>query len=213
MATIPKQIEIRRILLEKNLRIFSERDFRLLFDLNPWVAKYHLNRQSQPDGLFIRLKKGLYALRTDFPSDEEIANRLYQPSYLSLEYALSKYGLIPESVYQITSVTTKPTRIFTVNGKTYSYTKIKKQAYTGYQLANESGIRFLIAEPIKAVIDYLYLMLLGNKPENDRLLLENLYQVKGPINIPQNIQTIYQYAKLYNRKKLIKYLKQRIPNA
>jgi len=193
MATLPKQIEIRRIILEKNLRIFSERDFRLLFDLNPWVAKYHLNKESKPDGLFIRLKKGLYTMRTDIPSDEEIANRLYQPSYISLETALSRYGIIPESVYATTSVTTKPTREFIIFQKAYIFTTINKSAYTGYYLEKigENGV--LIAEPEKALADYLYHVVLGNKTLNDRLYLKNI-----------NLAKLNDYVALYQRKSLSK---------
>lgn len=66
------------------------------------------------------------------PDEYLLANILYQPSYISLEFALSYYSLIPESVYLITSVTTKPTREFAVGKLFFSYQTIKKQAFVGY---------------------------------------------------------------------------------
>ena len=158
----------------------------LKYFLESWVKK----------GFLIRLKRGLYSFKPELSSEAEIANRLYQPSYLSFEYALAYYNILPEMPYVVTSATTKVTRIFSVESKTFSYLKIKKEAYGGYFLVKERKRSFLIAEPEKALVDYFYFMALGKKPFNDRLVFDHLDKEK-----------ILKYAQLYNRKKLNKLVK------
>ena len=136
------------------MRVFTPLEFARIFQAPPHAIKYFLETQVG-EGLLIRLKKGLYALKTDLPGDEEIANALYKPSYISLEYALAKYGIIPESPYSITSVTPNPTRVFTSVNQTYSYYTIKQEAYAGYFLDTAGEKRVLIAEPEKALVDFL----------------------------------------------------------
>jgi len=186
-----KPLLVREKLLSKKLAVFSPMEFQRLFDVSHFKAKYFLERQTR-EGLFIRLKKGLYTLKTDQPSEEEVANRLYRPSYISFEYALSKYNLIPEMVYEVTSATTKPTRIFSVSGRQFIYLTIKKEAYTGYSFKKELTKSYLIAEPEKALADYLYFVALGKKKLNDRLKLAAL-----------NKDKLVTYARLYKRKKLV----------
>lgn len=153
--------------------------------------------------MLTRLKKGFYILKTDPPSEEEIANALYKPSYLSFEYALAYYNIIPEMVYQVTSATTKPTRLFTTGHLVFSYYTIKQDIYTGYILAQRGEKRFYIAEPEKALVDYLYMISLGqrvvsgSRSLNDRLELRSLNHGK-----------ISSYASLYNWSKLDKLVKE-----
>jgi len=182
-------------LLKKKLFIFTPRGFERVFNLPKYKAKYFLERQSE-EGLFLRLKKGLYALKNNPLSEEELANRLYQPSYISFEYALASYSMLPEMPYMITSATPKPTRIFSINNKTFSYSTIKKEAYTGYKLIKRGSASFFIAEPEKALVDFLYFVVLKKKPHNDRLKISSLQKGK-----------IMQYAKLYQKEMLIRLIK------
>lgn len=191
MYTLPKPLTVREELLKKGIRIFTPIEFERIFKLAKYQTKYFLEKQCEK-GLLKRLKKGLYALNTDLPSETEIANRLYQPSYISFEYALAKYNILPEMIYQVTSATTKPTRIFTVNDKAFSFLTIKKEAYTGYILEkSEDGGSTLIAEAEKALVDYLYFVSLGKKTFNDRLKITSLDKNK-----------LFKYASVYNRKKV-----------
>lgn len=96
-------------------------------------------------------------------------------------------------VYPITSATTKPTRSFVIENKSFLYFTIKKQAFTGYQLLERQERTVLIAEPEKAFIDYLYFVSLGKKAENDRLDLSSL-----------NKNKVLEYSSLYNRAGLNK---------
>lgn len=98
-------------------------------------------------------------------SDLYLANKLYEPSYVSLELALSYHRVIPETVYEITSITPKTTRRFETLGKVYSYRRVKKAAFTGYTTGKQRGVSFLIADPEKAFVDLNYFRLLdGLKP-------------------------------------------------
>ena len=192
MSTLLKPILVREELLNRGMKIFSIRDFRRLFDLSDHRAKYFLEKESKA-GFLWRLKKGLYGLKTDMPAEEEIANRLYRPSYISFEYALGYYNILPEMSYWVSSATTKATRDFEIEDKSFAYFKIKRQAYTGYKLVKEAGKSFLMAEPEKAVADYLYFVALGKKPINERLNIKFLDKRK-----------IKDYTRLFGRGKLLK---------
>jgi predicted transcriptional regulator of viral defense system len=214
MNTLLKPLQVRETLLKKGIRIFTPQDFERIFHTPSYTTKYFLETQTNA-GLFVRLKQGIYTLKTDLPSEEEIANALYKPSYISFEYALAYYNMIPEMLYKITSATTKPTRLFTTNNISYAYYTIKEEAYTGYTLIktnksisikskdiyfNEIAIKdtdiksFYIAEPEKALVDYLYFVSLGKRMGNDRLYYKDNFL---------NKKKLVEYAKLYNRKKLI----------
>ncbi|MFH1635475.1 MAG: hypothetical protein ABIG63_15910 [Chloroflexota bacterium] len=178
------------------MTVFTSQEFQRIFHTTPFQTKYFLVKYAR-EGLFWRLKKGFYTLKTDPPMEEEIANLLYQPSYLSFEYALALYNILPEMPYAITSATTKPTRTFEVGEKSFSYFTIKRQAFTGYLPVKRAGRTILLAEAEKALVDYLYFVALGKKPQNDRLYLTNLDK-----------QKTFRYAILYRRPGLEKLLEE-----
>ena len=84
-------------------------------------------------GELIRLKKGLYTLGEDYQTISidmiSLANTLYAPSYVSFDYALSYYGLIPERVYEITSATMRMKKEFDTPLGRFTYKPIPLQAY------------------------------------------------------------------------------------
>ncbi len=113
-------------------------------------------------GLLLQLRRGLYILgkteRKIEPSRPYLAAQIYQPSYVSLEYALSRYGLIPERVADVTSVTTRKTARFANDFGTFTYQTVKPAAFRGFiAQKDESGLSYFIAEPEKAVADFVYL--------------------------------------------------------
>jgi predicted transcriptional regulator of viral defense system len=187
MYSLLKPISVREELLHRGVSIFTPLDFQRIFGLNRPRTRYFLEEHTR-GGLFLRLKKGLYALRTDPPPEEEIANLLYRPSYLSFEYALAAYNILPEMPYAVTSATTKPTRTFTVGDKTFSYLTIKRAAFAGYTPTWRAGRTVLIADPEKALVDYLYFVSLGRKADNERLVTAGLDR-----------QKVLDYARLYQR--------------
>ncbi len=200
MYTLLKPIKVREELLKQGVKIFTPSLFSRIFGTNIEATKYFLETQTK-NGLFLRIKKGFYILKNDSPSEEEIANVLYQPSYISLEYALGYYGILPEMTYLVTSVTTKPTRLFTIDSTSFSYQSIKKNAYTGYSLIRKGNRSFFMADKEKAFCDYLYFVSLKINTLNDRLLIA----AKEVINMKK----FFKYVELYQSnllKKLIKNL-------
>jgi predicted transcriptional regulator of viral defense system len=112
-------------------------------------------------GYLIRLRQGYYAF-PEYKGSAEFAfyfaNIIYKPSYISLHTALSFYGIIPEAVPEITSVTTLKTMTFSNDFGEYSYKNIKPDMMFGYDLREmEGGRRIMFATPEKALIDLLYL--------------------------------------------------------
>lgn len=186
-----KPFLVREELLGRGIKVFTPLDFARVFPRPKGQIQYFLEAQTQ-QGLFTRLKRGLYALKTDLPSDEEIANVLYKPSYISFEYALARYGIIPESPYHITSATTNPTRVFEVGSQAYSYFTIKQESYTGYYLDINPGRRVLIAEPEKALADFLYYVAIGQRSGNDRINTSKLDKNK-----------LKEYALIFGREKIL----------
>lgn len=112
-------------------------------------------------GLLSRLRQGYYTFpeykgKPDFAL--YFANRIYRPSYVSLHTALAFYGMIPEAVVQITSVTSMKTASFTNDFGDYSYKSLKKDLMFGYDLKPMADGRTLqLASPEKALLDLLYL--------------------------------------------------------
>lgn len=114
------------------------------------------------EGEIIRVKKGIYVFgsfyRKELLSLESLAQALYSPSYLSLEYALSKYGLIPEKSFAVTSVCLKRTNQFKTEFGLFIYKKRPVEAYPLSILRQENGEQgaYLIATREKALVDFLY---------------------------------------------------------
>ena len=195
MYTLLKPLFVREKLLTKGVGIFTPHELQRILHTTESRTKCFLEEYTR-GGLFLRLKKGLYMLGTDPLPEEEIANRLYRPSYLSFEYAMATYSLLPEMPYSVTSATTKPTRTFAMGEKTFSYFTINREAFAGYLPVKRAGRTVLMAEPEKALVDYLYFVSLGKKPKNDRLNLASLDR-----------QKVLHYASLYQRTGLDQLLK------
>ena len=87
-----------------------------------------------------------------------IANKIYAPSYVSLQSALCFYGIIPESVVEVTSVCSRDTKKFENALGLCSYSKIKQELFFGYRLMEFDKIGIVkFATPEKAILDFLYL--------------------------------------------------------
>ena len=190
------QLQVEEKLKSLNLLIFTPQEFRGVFNVKKNTASVFIKRNLK-SGLFIKLRNQFYALKDSNPSHYFIANKLYQPSYISLEKALSHYGIIPETVYTITSITTKPTREFKTPKGIFSYQSIKKEAFTGYEPKKIDGLTVLFAEPEKALADYLYFVDLKKMSLNDRLNLKNIRKTK-----------LLASLRLFKRKKLFKLVEQ-----
>ncbi len=132
------------------------------FDIKKRRTLEDFVRRLRKQGVLVQLEKGKYYVSSKEPLDFEIANFLNSTSYISFETALNYYGILSQFPFEITSATLTKTKKKEILGKTYSYSKIAKGLFTGFQ--KEDG--FLIALPEKALFDYLYLITRGVKTEN-----------------------------------------------
>ncbi len=137
-------------------------DYQALLDALSDYAKPR-NRITRLLGqkVIVRVKKGLYCfgedLRRQPVSREHLANLIYGPSYISLDYALSFHNLIPERVKTVTSVTTRRSRNFDTPLGTYSYRMLAEHRYSiGAALETAGKVPFLMATPEKALVDKVW---------------------------------------------------------
>ena len=112
-------------------------------------------------GLLLRLRQGYYSF-PEYKSKPDftlyIANRIYRPSYISLHSALAFYGIIPEAIVQITSVTSLKTESFQNEFGAYVYKSVRDELMFGYDIKpNADGRSIQLAQPEKALLDLLYL--------------------------------------------------------
>ncbi len=120
-------------------------------------------------GYLKKIRRGLYVLaKTQNEIDPMVlAEKIYEPSYLSLEFALNYHGIIPDIPGTYTSVTSRTTKYFKNPFGNFTYQKIKAEFFTGYETRNDKNISFNIATPEKALIDYLYLNKNKVRPDAD----------------------------------------------
>jgi predicted transcriptional regulator of viral defense system len=133
-----------------------------LNDIRKIDAGFDLRRLSewQEKGYIKMIRRGHYAF-ANLEANESVlfltANKIYSPSYISLEMAFSYYNLIPEAVYGITSVASLKTNNFKTDFGEFIYRHIKPELMFGYKLVGYKGHNFKIAEIEKAILDYFYL--------------------------------------------------------
>jgi hypothetical protein len=112
-------------------------------------------------GEIIRIRKGLYTFGEPYRrapiSRELLANLIHGPSYVSLDYALSHHGLLPERVDLVTSVTVGRSRTFTTPFGPFSYRCLSRSRYAvGVGLEEHGDLSFLMASPEKALVDKVW---------------------------------------------------------
>jgi len=151
--------EVTRIRREITREVF---DYQVLTDaLSGYSKPRDKITKLLAGGSIVRIKKGLYCfgegLRREPISREQVANLIYGPSYVSLDYALSYHGLIPERVEVVTSVTTRRSRNFETPLGSFSYRMLHEARYvTGAILEATGKTTFLIATPEKALVDKIW---------------------------------------------------------
>jgi hypothetical protein len=174
-----------------------------------WIAKHDL----------IRVKKGLYIfgdhVRREPYSLEVLANLIYGPSAISLNYALSYYGVIPERVHTITCITNKRNKEFNTPVGRFTYRYLSASKYSiGIQLIEKSDRKnILIAKPEKALSDLITLSIkeinIDSKQDFEAFIFDDLRVDEHALSEMSldsfnNIVTAYRSPKL---SKFCKYLK------
>lgn len=128
-------------------------------------------------GIYIPIVKGLYETETSTPG-YLLAGSIYGPSYLSFEFALAFYGMIPEAVYTFTSATfeKKRKKKYKTSFGTFTYRDIPSSVYSyGLEIKKEGNYSYILASPEKALCDQLYKAKpVSNYRELQNLLFEDL---------------------------------------
>lgn len=163
--------DIIKILQNLEISLFTLSDFAKIFTINNQQTLYKKIARLEQKQIIKKLIKGKYQFLLAKTNDFYLANFLYSPSYISLESALSFHSIITGFSYQITSLTPKPTKTIEINDKEYKYTHITPDLFWGYEKKED----FLLAEPEKALLDYIYLATKGlRNPIFDEMDLSKL---------------------------------------
>lgn len=161
-------------------------------------------------GQIIRVKKGLYIFGQEYRkrpySREILANLIYGPSYISLEYALSYHSLIPERVESLTSVTTGRSRSFSTLVGLFTYRMIPLPFFqTGMtRIELDDGGAFLIATPEKSLVDKIFIESgadMRTLKGLEKYLFESL-RIDADLLSRLDIGQIFEFAERYPSSKL-----------
>jgi len=161
-------------------------------------------------GLLLRLRKGYYTF-PEFKSKPDFtlffANRIYRPSYISLHTALAFYGIIPEAVVQITSVTSLKTASFQNEFGEYEYKSVREELMFGYDIKPiANGQSLQLARPEKALLDLLYLYPFYNTEQEmeDLRLDEDFLLDELDLQLMEDYLLKFKNKALEKRVKLLK---------
>lgn len=122
--------------------------------------QYGIIKRAIAAGDITQIRRGLYAFARSFqrtaPNLNELANKIYAPSYVSLESALAHHGAIPEATYTTTSVSIKRSRTVETPFGTFAYTGVTEFNMVGVERHGDGGALFLMASIEKALVDYVH---------------------------------------------------------
>ncbi|MCK4462970.1 MAG: hypothetical protein KAU58_01530 [Candidatus Omnitrophica bacterium] len=178
-------------------------------------SRYGVVKRAIAKGEIIHIKKGLYALAKKYQRKGinlfELSQLIYGPSYISFESALNYHGWIPEAVYSITSACAKNAKEFSTPYGVFTYKRIPfPMLYLGVKRIESSGGTFLMANPWKALIDYVYVY----KKEWRGIdpVIKSLRVEKESLENPDNelLAQLEEKYKNFRVKKFIKGLKQNL---
>jgi hypothetical protein len=161
------------------------------------------------EGILVPLKKGLYIHNSPITktvvSKEIISNVLFGPSYISLDYALYYHGLIPESVHELTCITTKRNKEFINHYGVFSYRHIKKELFNLGLKSIETKIgNFIIANKEKALCDKIFFA--KNATITSKVMMQEFIEEDLRIDIDDlvdfDINIISEYYNISRSKKI-----------
>lgn len=132
-----------------------------------------------------------------------VSNCLHHPSYISMESGLSYYHMIPEGVYSYQAVSTRKTLTYTTPIGAFNYRSLKPALYFGYAVIQAEGMPALLAEPEKALLDFLYLNTHLKSIEDIAALRLNWYEIHQAVKW----EKLLHYAKAFDSPVLDKRIK------
>lgn len=141
-----------KILHRKKVSLFTVNDAKKVFGVEKDNTLYKLLQRLEKRGVIERVKSGKYLFSLSEFLEFGLANFLVVPSYVSLESALSFYGILPQFPYTVTSVTTGKSKKVVYEEKEYEFVHLKSKYFFSFAKKD----KFLIATPEKALLDELY---------------------------------------------------------
>ena len=188
---------------EKLLKIVGdepvfESSFLLAGDVRTEYIRLQLDRWIKA-GKIHQLRRGIYLLAAPYqkkkPHPFLVANRLQKPSYVSMQSALSFYGMIPDIVNETVSVTPVRNERLNTHLGVFEFRHINKNYFGGYHLLDIAGQKAFVATPEKAILDLIYLQPGGDTPAFiSELRLQNLENL--------NIEELRKQGKLFDKPKI-----------
>jgi predicted transcriptional regulator of viral defense system len=181
----------------KKLKIFTLKDILTIFPNFRQATLYDWENQ----GYVKKVRNKYYIFSDQEISDLDfymISNKIYQPSYISLELALNHYGIIPEAVLKITAITTRKTNTFETDLATFIYKSIKPELFWGYKIIEHESIGIKLADLEKAILDYLYINPDTTTDNNFQSLRINSHTLKELLDY----QKFYRYIKIFDNEQL-----------
>lgn len=152
----------------------------------------------QQKGYLLKIKRGYYCFREKHHGEKFLqfaANKIYSPSYISFESALSYYNLIPESVFTITSATTKNTANYSTPVGNFNYKHFKPLLFFGYKLLKEKDFVVKIAEPEKVLLDFFYIKKMNTLEEVEEMRFNEIVA-----NEIISFEKLRKYQRIFNSK-------------
>ena len=156
----------------------------------------------QQKGYLVKVRRGYYCFEERTKGEHYLyftANKIYSPSYISMESALAYYSLIPEGVFMTTSITTKNTASYDTPIGNFEYKHLKPVLFFGYKLLQEKNFTIKIAEPEKLILDYFYINSLNSLEEIEEMRFNEIL-VKELINL----EKLGKYQRVFGSKILNK---------
>lgn len=184
--------------------IFSFTDILKWFPKeNPQLLKLQIN-QWQKKSYLRRIKKGLYFFsEAELKDPFYLVDKIYSPSYISLETALNCYGIIPDVPQMVTCVTPLTTAKFKTLFGVFYFHHLKKDYFFGFDIVGNKDKKYSysVAWPEKALLDFIYF----NLPRFSRA--ESFEEERFEFEKGFNWSLFLKMAKKYKKKKILEICK------
>ena len=173
-------------------KLFSLSDLAQLTGISGPVLSVQLTRLVKAK-VINRAAQVWYENPFNTPTSEEVSMVIRHPTYLSMEYALSKHGILSQAVHTLTLITTKLPYNYKTNQAVYEYHQIGKTLFWGYK---REGI-VLTAEPEKALLDLIYIRHIKNRELN----IDAIASLNNDMSINEfNQEKLQKYSKKFSPK-------------
>ena len=173
-------------------KLFSLSDLAQLTGISKSVLSVQLTRLIKAK-VINRAAQVWYENPFNTPSNEEISMVIRYPAYISMEYALSKHGILSQSAYTITLITTKLPYVYKTKQTIYEYHQIGKSLFWGYK---KEGV-VLTAEPEKALLDLIYIRHTRSK----ELSINGIASLTNDMSIDEfNLDKLQKYSEKFSPK-------------